>query len=105
MPEVKKASKGSPRGGVDGGVVWARTNSELEIDGPSSPSSSVGMLAATNTTTKAVGILGILGTRVMLFSDVVEERKEMGQRGEEGRVGGIGKEKREGSGKRDGRGF
>ncbi|KAM1265400.1 hypothetical protein FF1_035236 [Malus domestica] len=38
---------------------------------------AVGMLATTNTTTKAVGILGILGTRVLLFSDVVEERKEL----------------------------
>ncbi|KAM1806944.1 hypothetical protein ACFX11_030019 [Malus domestica] len=40
LAEVGEASEGSPRGGVGGGVVWARTNSELEIDGPSSPSSS-----------------------------------------------------------------
>ncbi|KAM2982203.1 hypothetical protein FF2_008289 [Malus domestica] len=58
----------------------------------------VGMLVTTNTTTKVVGIVEILGTRVLLFSDIVGEREQVGQRGEEGGVGGIGKEKREGSG-------
>ncbi|KAM1166229.1 hypothetical protein TB2_025098 [Malus domestica] len=66
---------------------------------------AVGMLATTNTTTKAVGIVKILGTRALLFSNMVGERDEVGQRGEEGGVRGIGKEKREGSGtgKRRGR--
>ncbi|KAM2078455.1 hypothetical protein COP1_024642 [Malus domestica] len=40
----------------------------------------------------------ILGTRVLLFLDMVGERDEVGQRSEEGGVGGIGKEKMEGSG-------
>ncbi|CAN6556976.1 unnamed protein product [Malus baccata var. baccata] len=40
LAEVEEASEGLPRGGIGGGIVWARTNSELEVDGPSSPSSS-----------------------------------------------------------------
>ncbi|KAM0978438.1 hypothetical protein FF1_014409 [Malus domestica] len=37
---MQRKTEPDPGGGVGGGVVWARTNVELEIDGPSSPSSS-----------------------------------------------------------------
>ncbi|PQM43220.1 vacuolar fusion protein MON1 homolog [Prunus yedoensis var. nudiflora] len=39
LAEVQESREGLPRGSV-GGIVWARTNSEPEVDGPSSPSSS-----------------------------------------------------------------
>ncbi|KAM2991737.1 hypothetical protein FF2_005426 [Malus domestica] len=40
LVEVEEASEGSPHGRVGSGVVWAMTNSKLEIDGLSSPSSN-----------------------------------------------------------------
>ncbi|KAL6195763.1 hypothetical protein ACLB2K_031381 [Fragaria x ananassa] len=38
--EAEESSEGGGGGGGGGGIVWARTNSEMEVDGPESPSSS-----------------------------------------------------------------
>ncbi|XP_004293052.1 PREDICTED: protein SAND [Fragaria vesca subsp. vesca] len=38
--EAEESSEGGGGGGSGGGIVWARTNSEVEVDGPESPSSS-----------------------------------------------------------------
>lgn len=38
--EAEESSEGGGGGGGGGGIVWARTNSEVEVDGPESPSSS-----------------------------------------------------------------
>ncbi|XP_008225682.1 PREDICTED: protein SAND [Prunus mume] len=70
LAEVEESREGLPRGSV-GGVVWARTNSELEVDGPSSPSSS-GYAGERGSSSASSGGSGIDEISVVRNEEVVD---------------------------------